>query len=201
MKTMKLFLALALTGVLTSAQTTWKVDNVHSSVQFSIAHMVISEIDGNFTVFSGTITNEKVDFSDAQLNFTIDVSSIDTRNAKRDGHLKSPDFFDVAEYPTITFKSTSITKKDGKHFTVVGNFTMHGVTKVLTLNLFAAGTIKDNRGNFKSGFKITGNLKRSDYGLKYNSVMDSGGFVIGDEIELTIKLETVKLKNKIEYEK
>lgn len=194
MKTMKLFFVLALTSVIASAQTTWKVDNVHSTVRFSIAHMVISEIDGNFNTFSGTITHKKADFSDAQLEFTIDVSSINTRNAKRDGHLKSPDFFDVAKYPIITFKSTGLVKKDAKYFTLTGDFTMHGVTKSVTLELFAAGTIKDNRGNLKAGFKVTGAFKRSDYGLKYNSVLDSGGVVIGDEINFTIKLETKEVK-------
>ncbi|MCF6214448.1 MAG: YceI family protein [Flavobacteriaceae bacterium] len=194
MKTHKLFLALALTGFIATAQTTWKVDNVHSTVRFSIAHMVISEIEGNFTSFSGTITNEKADFSDAKINFTIDANSIYTRNKKRDGHLKSADFFDVVKYPSLTFKSTSLQKKDAKHFILTGYFTMHGVRKLVKLDLLAAGTIKDNNGNLKAGFKVTGTLKRSDFGLKYNSVMDNGGVVIGDEVSFSIKLETKQVK-------
>jgi len=194
MKTMTLFLALALTGFMATAQTTWDVDNVHSTVRFTIAHMVISEIDGNFNTFSGTITHEKADFSDAQINFTIDVNSVNTRNTKRDGHLMSPDFFDAAKYPSITFKSTSLVKKDAKHFTMTGDLTMHGVTKLVELDLLAAGTIKDNRGNLKAGFKVTGALNRSDYGLKYNSVMDNGGVVIGDEVSFNIMLETNQAK-------
>jgi len=194
MKTFKLFLILAITGLMANAQTTWQIDKVHSTVRFTIAHMVISEIDGYFTDFNGSISYEKNDLSDAVVNFTINTNSVNTRNAKRDGHLRSPDFFDAAKYPTITFKSTSVTQKDAKHFTLKGNLTMHGVTKHVVLDLFAAGTIKDNRGNLKAGFKVTGNLKRSDFGLKYNSVMDNGGVVIGDEVSFNIKLETRQLK-------
>jgi len=194
MKTFKLFLILAITGLMANAQTTWQIDKVHSTVRFTIAHMVISEIDGYFTDFNGSISYEKNDLSDAVVNFTINTNSVNTRNAKRDGHLRSPDFFDAAKYPTITFKSTSVTQKDAKHFTLKGNLTMHGVTKPVVLDLFAAGTIKDNRGNLKAGFKVTGNLKRSDFGLKYNSVMDNGGVVIGDEVRFNIKLETRQSK-------
>lgn len=192
MKTTRLFLMLALTGFMAIAQTTWQIDKVHSTVRFTIAHMVISEIDGNFTNFSGAISYTKADMSDADVNFLINTNSVNTRNAKRDGHLKSPDFFDVAKYPTITFKSTSVIKKDAKNFTLTGNLTMHGVTKLVELNLLSAGTIKDNRGNLKAGFKVTGNLKRSDFGLKYNSVMDNGGVVIGDKVSFNIKLETLQ---------
>ncbi|MFK5890879.1 MAG: YceI family protein [Flavobacteriaceae bacterium] len=194
MKTTKLFLILALTGFMAKAQTTWQIDKVHSTVRFTIAHMVISEIDGYFTDFNGSISYEKNDLSDAVVNFTINTNSVNTRNAKRDGHLRSPDFFDAAKYPTITFKSTSVTQKDAKHFTLKGNLTMHGVIKPVVLDLFAAGTIKDNRGNLKAGFKVTGNLKRSDFGLKYNSVMDNGGVVIGKEVSFNIKLETRQSK-------
>jgi len=194
MKTFKLFLILAITGLMANAQTTWQIDKVHSTVRFTIAHMVISEIDGYFTDFNGSISYEKNDLSDAVVNFTINTNSVNTRNAKRDGHLRSPDFFDAAKYPTITFKSTSVTQKDTKHFTLKGDLTMHGVTKPVVLDLFAAGTIKDNRGNLKAGFKVTGNLKRSDFGLKYNSVMDNGGVVIGKEVSFNIKLETRQSK-------
>jgi len=194
MKTTKLFLMLALTGFMATAQTTWQVDKVHSTVRFTIAHMVISEIDGNFTDFSGAISYTKTDMSDANVNFSINTTSVNTRNIKRDGHLKSPDFFDVMKYPTITFKSTSVIQKDEKHFTMYGNLTMHGVTKSVVLNLLSAGTIKDNRGDLKAGFKVTGDLKRSDFGLKYNSVMDNGGLVIGDKVSFNIKLETRQLR-------
>lgn len=194
MKKFKLFLILAITGLMANAQTTWQIDKVHSTVRFTIAHMVISEIDGYFTDFNGSISYEKNDLSDAVVNFTINTNSVNTRNAKRDAHLRSPDFFDAAKYPTITFISTSVTQKDAQHFTLNGDLTMHGVTKPVVLDLFAAGTIKDNRGNLKAGFKVTGNLKRSDFGLKYNSVMDNGGVVIGKEVSFNIKLETRQSK-------
>ena len=194
MKTIKLFLLLTLTSVFAQAQTIWNVDNVHSTVRFTIAHMVISEIDGNFTDFSGSINYTKPDLSDAAIDFSINTNSVNTRNAKRDGHLKSPDFFDVSKYPTINFKSTSVTHKEGKNYLLKGHLTMHGVTKPIELNLFYAGSIKDNRGNFKAGYKVKGSLKRSDYGLKYNSVMDNGGVVIGNKVSFDIKLENKQAK-------
>ena len=194
MKTFKLFLILALIGFTVSAQSTWNVDKAHSKVRFTIAHMVISEVEGDFTSFTGSITNSKADFSDAQFTFSIDVNSVNTDNAKRDGHLKSPDFFDAEKYPKITFKSTSISKKDDNHFALKGNLTMHGVTKPINLEVQYTGTIKDPWGGTRAAFKIKGLIKRSDYGLKYNSVMDNGGVVIGDEVHLSVKLETVKAK-------
>ncbi len=194
MKTFKLFLILTFIGFTATAQNTWNVDKAHSKVRFTIAHMVISEVEGNFTNFTGSVTNTKDDFSDAQFTFNIDVNSVDTDNAKRDTHLKSPDFFDAAKYPNITFKSTSISKKDDKHFTIKGNLTMHGVTKPINLDGQFTGTIKDPWGGTRAAFKIKGRIKRSDYGLKYNSVMDNGGVVIGDEVHLSVKLETVKAK-------
>jgi polyisoprenoid-binding protein YceI len=194
MKILKLFLILALTGFMATAQNTWQIDKTHSKVRFTIAHMVISEVEGDFTKFSGTISNTKDDFSDAKFSFTIDVSSVDTDNAKRDGHLKSADFFDVTKYPTITFKSTSITKKEASHFKLSGILTMHGVSKVVNLDLQFRGTIKDPWGGTRAAFKIEGSLKRSEFGLKYNSVMDNGGVVIGDAVHLSVKLETVKAK-------
>jgi len=194
MKTLKLFLLVAFTGLTTSAQTTWQVDKVHSTVRFTIAHMVISEIDGYFTDFKGTISYTKDDLSDAKAHFTIYTNSINTRNAKRDGHLRSADFFDVTKYPTISFNSSSVTKKDANNFILNGNLTMHGVTKPISLKLVYVGSIKDNSGNLKAGFKVTGSLNRLDYGLKYNSVMDNGGVVIGDEVRFNIKLETRQAK-------
>jgi polyisoprenoid-binding protein YceI len=194
MKTFKLFLFLTLIGFTASAQNIWHIDKAHSKVRFTIAHMVISEVEGDFTSFTGSITNNKADFSDAQFTFSIDVNSVNTDNAKRDGHLKSPDFFDADKYPEITFKSTSISKKDDNHYTLKGNLSMHGVTKPINLDVQYTGTIKDPWGGTRAAFKIKGLIKRSDYGLKYNSVMDNGGVVIGDEVHLSVKLETVKAK-------
>ena len=194
MKTFKLFLTLALTGFIATAQTTWNVDKVHSKVRFDVAHMVISTVEGNFTNFSGSVTNTKTDFSDAKFNFTVDLKSVDTNNTRRDNDLKSPNFFDVAKYPTMTFKSTSINHKEGKNFILNGNLTIHGVTKPVSLNLTVNGTIKDPWGNTRAAFKVTGSLNRFDYGLKYNSVMDNGGLVVGKSVNFTVRLETIQAK-------
>jgi len=191
---MKLFLMLALTGFMATAQTTWNVDKVHSKVRFSVAHMVISEVEGDFTDFSGNITNTKDNFSDAQFNFTVNVASVDTDNAKRDNDLKGSKFFDAAKYPNMTFKSTSLIKKDAKHYILKGNLTLHGVTKAVSFNLQFNGTIKDPWGNTRAAFIVTGKLSRKAYGLKYNSIMDNGGVVVGDTVNFTIRLETVKAK-------
>jgi len=194
MKTTKLFLMLALTGFMATAQTTWKIDKVHSKVRFSVAHMVISEVEGDFTNFSGIITNTKSDFSDAQFSFKVDLTSVDTDNTRRDADLKSPNFFDVEKYPDMTFKSTSLIKKDDKNFILKGNLTLHGVTKPVSFNMQFNGVIKDPWGNTRSAFKVTGNLNRFDYGLKYNSVMDNGGLVVGKDVNFTVRLETIKSK-------
>jgi len=194
MKTTKLFLMLALTGFMATAQTTWKIDKVHSKVRFSVAHMVISEVEGDFTNFSGKVTNTKADFSDAQFSFNVDLTSVDTDNTRRDADLKSPNFFDVEKYPDMTFKSTSLIKKDDKNFILKGNLTLHGVTKSVSFNMQFNGVIKDPWGNTRSAFKVTGNLNRFDYGLKYNSVMDNGGLVVGKDVNFTVRLETIKSK-------
>ncbi len=194
MKTMKLFLMLSLTGFLASAQTTWNADNAHSNVRFTIAHMVISEVEGTFSTFNGSLEQTSTDFTKANFNLNIDVASINTDNAKRDGHLKSADFFDVANFPNITFKSTSLTKKDDKNYILKGDLTIHGVTKSISFDLVFNGTIKDPWGGTRAAFKATGALSRADFGLKYNSAMDNGGVVIGDEVQFSIKLEMVKAK-------
>lgn len=194
MKTIKLFLMLSLTGFLASAQTTWNIDNAHSNIRFTIAHMVISEVEGTFSTFAGSVNQTAADFTKADFNINIDVASVDTDNAKRDNHLKSVDFFDVENYPNITFKSTSVVKKDKNNYTLKGALTIHGVTKPISFDLLFNGTIKDPWGGTRAAFKASGSISRADYGLKYNSVMDNGGVVIGDEVSFSIKLETVKAK-------
>jgi len=188
-----LSLALALFSiVLVNAQSTWNFDASHSSVRFAVDHMVISEVEGKFTSFEGTVESSKEDFSDAKINFIIDVNSIDTDNEKRDGHLKNEDFFDTPKYPKMTFESTSVKKiKEGK-YKLIGNLTLHGVTKEITLTMNHGGTIKDPWGNTRAGLKVTGILNRTDFGLKYNSTLEAGGLMLGEEVELSCKMELVK---------
>ncbi|MCH8319039.1 MAG: YceI family protein, partial [Bacteroidetes bacterium] len=176
MKKIKLISAvLLITALSVSAQKTkWSFDKTHSKVQFDISHMVISEVSGRFQKYEGTVLADKDDFSDAKIDFSIDVKSIDTDDEKRDQHLRSPDFFDAAKYPKITFKGKSMKKVGENKYKLTGDFTLHGVTKTIELDVVFGGTVKDPYGNIKAGFKITGVINRIDFGLKYNSIIDSG---------------------------
>ena len=197
MKKTVLFLSiLFLTIIYVNAQETkWGFDKAHSKIQFDVAHMVISEVSGQFQEYEGTVVTTKEDFSDAKIDFSITVKSIDTDNEDRDNHLRSADFFDVEKYPKITFSSKEI-KKVGEHqYQLIGNLTLHGVTKEVILDAKYGGTIKDPYGNVKAGFKITGVIDRTDFGLKYNSVMDAGGMMIGEEVTIICKVELIKLNN------
>ena len=189
----KLSLVIAFFSLVTlNAQTKWGFDPSHSSVRFAVNHMVISEVEGQFLTYEGTIETSKDDFSDAKINFVVDVASVDTDNEKRDGHLKSADFFETETYPKMTFKSTSIETKAKGKYVVKGNLSLHGVTKEVTLNMSYGGTVKDPWGNTKAGLKVTGNINRTDFGLKYNSVMETGGLLIGEDVAITCKFELVK---------
>lgn len=179
-------------SIATFAQTTWKVDPSHSSVSFSVSHLVISEVDGTFKTFNGSLITDSNGFSNAKINFEIDVNSINTQNEKRDGHLKSEDFFHTKKHPKITFKSTSFKKIKGNKYILKGNITMRGVTKSITLNVKYGGTAIDGYGNTKAGFIITGSLNRIDFGVAWNSKTKNGGLTIGEKINLVVKLEFVK---------
>lgn len=178
-------------SVTASAQESkvWKVDNVHSSVKFSVSHLVISEVDGSFKVYEGSINAAKPDFTDAKIDFSIDVNSINTDNNMRDGHLKSDDFFSAEKYPKMTFKSISFKKKAGNQYELIGNLTIKDVTKKVVFAVKYGGTGKDAYGNTKAGFKITGKINRFDYGLKWNALTEAGGATVGKEVELNSNLE------------
>lgn len=180
------------------AQTTWKVDASHSKLGFSVTHMMVSETEGKFKVFDGTAASKtEMDFTGATIDFTADAASINTEDEKRDGHLKSPDFFDVAKYPQITFKSTSM-KPNGKgktSYNLEGDLTMHGVTKhVSLLAIGASKTVKDPYGNIKNGFKVTGTLNRKDFGLSWNAALEAGGVAVSEEVKLDMNIELNKVK-------
>lgn len=178
------------------AQTTWEVDKVHTNVLFNVSHMVVAEVTGNFTDFNATITGTKDDYSDAQAEMTIKVASINTDNEKRDAHLKSDDFFSAEKFPEIIFKSTSFKKTGENTYTINGDFTMHGVTKPIVLDAKFNGEINDPWGNTKSGWKVTGSLNRLDYGVNWNKALETGGFIVGKTVDLTINAEFTKKKQK-----
>ena len=172
--------------------TTWKVDQSHSEIKFKVKHLVVSTVTGQFTSFSGTVDAGKPDFSDAKISFEADVNSINTKNEQRDGHLKSADFFDAANYPKLTFVSKSITKKSDNEYVVAGDITIRGTTKEISLNVTYNGTTKGFGGVDVAGFEITGKLNRFDFGLHWNALTEAGGIVVSDEVKLEISAELNK---------
>jgi polyisoprenoid-binding protein YceI len=196
MKKLILTAASALVMLGATAQTNWKLDASHSKLGFSVTHMMVSETEGKFKIYEGTVSSKTdIDFTDATINFTADAASINTEDEKRDGHLKSPDFFDVAKYPTITFKSTSMkpTAKGKTIYTLEGDLTMHGITKkVKFLAIGASKTVKDPYGNIKNGFKVTGVINRKDFGLVYNAALEAGGVALSEEVKIDLNIELNK---------
>ena len=197
MKKLVLSVATAFLMLSATAQTAWKVDASHSKLGFSVTHMMVAETEGKFKIYEGTVDSKsEMDFTDAKIDFTADVNSINTEDEKRDGHLKSPDFFDAAKYPKITFKSTSMkpNPKLGKTaYLLTGDLTMHGVTKKVTLNAAGASkTVKDPYGNIKNGFKVLGTINRKDFGLSWNAALEAGGVAVSETVKLDMNIELNK---------
>lgn len=181
------------------SQTNWTVDASHSKLGFSVTHMMVSETEGKFKIYEGKVTSKsEEDFTDASIDFSADVNSINTEDEKRDGHLKSADFFDVAKYPKITFKSTSMkhnAKKGKTVYDLTGDLTMHGVTKKVTLTAIgAAKAVKDPYGNIKQGFKVTGVINRKDFGLSWNAALEAGGVAVSEDVKIDCNIELNKVK-------
>jgi polyisoprenoid-binding protein YceI len=189
----KIITSVALVASMTMANAqTWQLDKSHSSVKFSVTHMMVSETEGNFKSFTANVSAQKEDFSDLSADFTIQVKSINTDDEKRDGHLASPDFFDAEKYPTITFKSTSFKKVGEKSYKLAGEITMHGVTKPVTFDVKYNGTAKDPYGNTKAGFRASTIIKRSDFNISWNKVLDTGGFALSDDVQVFVNIELNK---------
>ena len=193
MKKIIVAIAFATTAILSQAQTQkWGYDASHAKVGFSISHFGISETEGKFTKFDGTVLSDKADFSDAKIDFTIDVNSINTEDAQRDTHLKSADFFEVAKYPNITFKGKSFKPSGTNKYKLTGDFTMHGVTREITLDVFYKGTVVDPYKNTKAGFKLSGVIDRIQFGLVWNGTLAAGGLLVGNQVNLDINIELIK---------
>lgn len=169
----------------------WIIDTAHSEVAFKVRHLVISTASGKFTSFEGTVEADKDDFSDAKISFSADVNSITTGNEQRDGHLKSPDFFDAANHPKLSFVSTGVSKK-GSDYIVKGDLTIKGATRPVELTVDFGGIQKDFYGRTIAGFEINGKINRQDYGLTWSAVTETGGIVVADEVKLHINTELVK---------
>jgi polyisoprenoid-binding protein YceI len=194
MKKIILTLAIAVIGNTVSAQSKWNVDASHSNVKFSVSHMVISEVEGSFSGYEGTLDAPGADFNNSTINFSVNVGTVNTNSEQRDGHLKSADFFDVTKYPTMNFKSTSFKKTTGNNYQLEGNLTIKGVTKKVTFDVTYGGTVKDPYGNIKAGFKAKGSIKRMDYGLTWSALTEAGGMVVGDEVAIMFNIELAKAK-------
>ncbi len=172
----------------------WNVDTAHSAVNFSIRHMVISKVRGRFTKWSAAIAADEAKPSASSVSARIEVASIDTSEAQRDTHLRSPDFFDAEKFPEITFKSKKVDGKGGNLYRVVGDLTMHGVTKEVALDVEHHGKGKDPWGNERVGFSAKTSLDRKDFGLQWNQVLETGGVLVGEKVEVEIELEAIKAK-------
>jgi polyisoprenoid-binding protein YceI len=171
---------------------TWQIDTAHSRAQFTVRHLMISDIRGDFGAVSGSVDYDGKDITKAKVNATIDVKSITTRVEKRDEHLKSDDFLDVANHPTMTFVSTSITPAGNGKYKMNGNLTIRGTTKPVTFDLTAPSGPITTRGTTKIGAAASGKINRKDFGVKYHEVMDNGGLGVADEVFIQLDVELIQ---------
>ncbi|RYE25230.1 MAG: polyisoprenoid-binding protein [Sphingobacteriales bacterium] len=174
------------------AQTKWTLDKSHSSVKFEITHLVISDVEGSFKMFDGSLESADAtgaDFSNAKTNFTVDVKSVNTEDEKRDAHLQSDDFFSTEKFPKMSFVSTSFKKVKGNMYTLEGNLTIRDVTKKVKFAVVHGGTVKDPWGNTKAGFKATTKINRRDFGINYGTKA-----VVGDDVSITVNTEFAQAK-------
>lgn len=174
------------------ATTQWNLDPTHSEVQFKVKHLVISTVTGSFNQFNAAATTHSESWENAEITFSADINSIDTNNEQRDGHLKSADFFDAENHPTLNFKSTSFTKKSDNQYALVGDLTLKGTTKSVTLNAEFGGEMVDPYGNHKAGFEVTGEINREEFGLTWSAVTEAGGVVVGANVKLHMNIQLVK---------
>ena len=191
---MKRFLAalpLLVAGIAHADSAEWKLDLSHSSVGFSVPHLVISSVDGRFKEATAKIDLDDADVTKSQVSVEINAASIDTGDQKRDEHLKSPDFFDAKKFPKLTFKSTKIVKA-GAAYKLTGDLTIRDVTKSVTLDASRSAPVKTPWGNQARAAKLTGKIKRGDFGLKWNKALETGGVVVGDEVTINVKAEVTK---------
>ena len=187
-------LALAAAAVSASAQSTYDIDSSYSAAQFSVRHLMISNVKGEFTKVTGTVVYDPRNLAASKVDAVVDVTTIGTREPKRDAHLKSPDFFDMAKYPAMTFRSKQVTKS-GSGILVKGDLTLHGVTREVVLTVDGpTPEQKDPWGNLRIGATAAAKINRKDFGLTWNQALETGGVMVGDEVSITIDLEAVKRK-------
>lgn len=174
------------------ATTKWAIDPTHSEIGFKVKHMMFTNVSGTFAAYDATITTEDDNFENAKFEFSADIDSISTNNTDRDNHLKSGDFFDAENNPKLTFKASSFTK-DGDDYELTGDLSIKDVTKSVKFPVEFSGLMKDPWGNTKAGLNIYGKINRKDWGLNWNSVLETGGVLVGEEVKLNIELQLIKL--------
>ena len=172
--------------------STWAIDPSHSEIQFKVKHLVITTVTGNFKEFSGSLGSSNDDFAGASIAFEAKTASISTNSEQRDEHLKSPDFFDAEQFPTLAFQSTAFTKNGDEEYRLIGNLTIKGVTLPIELEVEYNGTATDPWGNVKAGFELKGKLNRKDFGLTWNAPTEAGGVLVSEEVKLIANIQLVK---------
>lgn len=183
--------ALVIAALPATAQT-WKIDSAHSSATFTVKHMMVSNVHGRFGKVEGTVVYDGQNLAAAQVDTTIDATTITTDNEKRDAHLRSPDFFDAAGFPTLTFKSKRVEAAGPGKFKLIGDLTMRGKTKEVVLDAEGPTAPVNAQGSQRIGVTATTTLNRHDYGVSWSRTMDGGGYVVGDDVKVTIELELIK---------
>ncbi len=174
------------------ATTQWDFDLSHSSVNFHVRHLMVSKVHGRFTKWSGALALDEQDLTKSQIDVSIDAASIDTREDKRDEHLRSADFLDVASFPTITFKSTQIEREGEDAYRVLGDLTLPGVTRPVALEVEGGARVTDPWGGTRTGFSAKTSISRKDFGLTWNVALEAGGFLVGDKLDITLEIEAIK---------
>jgi polyisoprenoid-binding protein YceI len=173
--------------------TTWKIDASHSHVEFAVKHLMIATVKGRFTGLDGTVRLDETQPAAVDVDVTIDASTVDTREAQRDAHLRSPDFFDVETFPHLTFTAARILDRQGREFKLAGELTMHGVTRPVVLDVVEEGRARDPWGGERLAVTAVTKVKRSDFGLTWNQALETGGVLVGDDVKVTLGLELLKL--------
>jgi polyisoprenoid-binding protein YceI len=189
MKKINALLAILFFAGAAFAQTTWSIDKAHSKVGFSVTHMAVSEVEGNFKDFDASVVSKAEDFNGAEVTFSAKTASIDTDNERRDGHLKSPDFFEAEKFPDLSFKGNLV--KDGGKYKLKGDLTLKGVTKPVEFDVTYGGSINTGRG-VKAGFKLLGQINRQDFGLAWANKLATGEMVVSDKVDIVCKIELDK---------
>ncbi|MEW6434369.1 MAG: YceI family protein [Myxococcota bacterium] len=176
------------------AKEKWDFDLTHSSINFWVRHLMVSKVHGRFTKWSGQFEFDETNPSGSRVEVQIDAASIDTKEAQRDGHLRSADFLDVEKHPSITFRSSGVESAGEKRYRVKGDLTIHGTSRPIVLDVDYAGRVKDPWGGERAGFTAKTSIDRKDFGLTWNQTLDAGGVVVGDKVEIGIEIEAVKAK-------